>query len=290
MSQISTPTIEEQGAVGLVGSSDLLGDSERPKVISWFSCGAASAVATKLAIAKYGAVEIYYTDPGSEHPDNVRFRNECEAWFGQPVTVLRSEKYADTWAVWDSKQYLVDVKRGAPCTLELKRKIGRAVLVGGETEIYGYTREEADRIAQWKAMNFERKIECPLMDRDLGKEDCFGILARIGIELPAMYKLGFRNNNCIACVKARDSLDYWKRIRKHFPVEFGKMAANERKYEFALNRRTTNGERTPVFLDEIEAGDPTGPDPQISCGLFCMAEADGFSSPNTESSDAERSL
>ena len=52
------------------------------RILAQFSCGAASAVATKLAIEKYGdAVEIYYCDTGSEHPDNERFLQSCEVWF-----------------------------------------------------------------------------------------------------------------------------------------------------------------------------------------------------------------
>jgi 3'-phosphoadenosine 5'-phosphosulfate sulfotransferase (PAPS reductase)/FAD synthetase len=46
------------------------------RVICRFSCGAASAVATKLAIEKYGKVEIYYNDTGSEHEDNPRFMKD----------------------------------------------------------------------------------------------------------------------------------------------------------------------------------------------------------------------
>ena len=252
-----------------------------PRIVCWFSDGAASAVATKLAIDKYKVVEIYRTETGSEHPDGPRFRAECEKWFGQSVKVLQSKKYPDTWSVFNHKQYLVDPQGGAPCTLELKRKPGREVLTGGEIEIYGYTREEAHRVSQWQAINMDRTIECPLIERDLGKEDCLGIINRLGIALPVMYRLGFRNNNCIACVKARDNIDYWKRTRKHFPAQFSRMAAKERELGFALNRRTVDGIRATVFLDEIEAGDPTGPDPKMSCGLFCMAEADALAAPTT---------
>ena len=128
---------------------------------------------------------------------------------------------------------------------------------------------------KWKRNNFERIIECPLIDRYLTKEDCFGILDRVGIELPAMYKLGFRNNNCIGCVKAQN-IDYWKRIRKHFPEIFERMAKLERDINWAINRTNKNGERLRVYLDEIEEGDPRGADPNIQCGLFCMAEADAM--------------
>jgi hypothetical protein len=146
----------------------------------------------------------------------------------------------------------------------------------GAVEIFGYTVEEKHRLERWRAGNFERIIECPLIERNLTKEDCFGILDRVGIELPAMYKLGFRNNNCIGCVKARDNLDYWKRVRKHFPETFERMAKLERKFNITINRVTKDGERFEIFLDEIEEGEPKGADPNIQCGLFCMAEADAL--------------
>lgn len=40
------------------------------RTISWFSCGAASAVATKLAIAEGGPVTIAYCEIEEEYPDN----------------------------------------------------------------------------------------------------------------------------------------------------------------------------------------------------------------------------
>jgi hypothetical protein len=112
-----------------------------------------------------------------------------------------------------------------------------------------------------------------LIEHHLTKEDCFGILEGVGIELPLMYRQGFRNNNCIACVKARDSVNYWKRIRKYYPIEFNRMAELERKLNFEINRISVKGKKTPIFLDQIPEGEPTGDDEvKVSCGLFCMAE------------------
>ena len=246
------------------------------KVICRFSCGAASAVATKLAIQKYGDVEIYYNDTGSEHPDNERFMSDCEKWFGQEVNVLRSDRYKNIWEVFEDRRYLVGVGGGAPCTSELKRIPGEAVWNPGDIEVFGYTVEEKARLDRFIAHNTDRIIECPLIDKHMDKADCLGLLERVGIELPVMYRLGFRNNNCIGCVKARDSIDYWKRVRKHFPAEFKRIAKLERSIGFEINRITKAGERTPIYLDEIEDGDPTGADPKISCGLFCMVEADNM--------------
>ena len=243
------------------------------RIVSHFSCGSASAVATKLSIKKYGTVEIVYCDTGSEHPDNKRFMRDCEEWFGQSVKVVKSEKFSNIYEVFEARRFLVS-HQGAPCTGELKKIPGDTTWEIGDTEIFGYTADENKRLERWRKNNFERIIECPLIDNQLSKSDCLGMLDRAGIEIPMMYKLGFKNNNCIGCVKARDSIDYWKRVRKHFPKQFNKTAKLERKLNININRVTKKGIRLAVFLDEIEPGDPKGADPDIQCGLFCMAESE----------------
>lgn len=252
------------------------------RILARFSCGAASAVATKLAIQKYGkSVEVFYTDTGSEHEDNKRFLIDCENWFGVNVRVLMSAKYRNIWEVFEKHRFLVSNK-GAPCTGEMKRIPGDSVWKIGDTEIFGYTADEQERVDRWRRHNTERIIECPLIDRNLTKQDCIAILDRAGIELPAMYRLGFRNNNCIGCVKARDNLDYWKRVRKHFPLIFDRMAKLEREIGTNINRITKMGVRLPIYLDEIEEGEPKGADPDVQCGLFCMAETDNINKKPTK--------
>lgn len=250
-------------------------DTEFPKrtgrVIARFSCGAASAVATKLALQKYGdAVEIYYNDPGAEHEDNGRFMQSCEVWFQRKIHVLKSEKYKDIWDVFEQRRYLAGVG-GAPCTSELKRIPGEAVWNLGDIEIFGYTADEQHRVDRFRKNNNERIIECPLIEAGLTKENCLEVIAQQGIKLPVMYSLGFRNNNCIGCVKAQ-SIDYWKRVRKYFPGHFDRMAKLERELGHAINRVTRGGKKVRVFLDEIEDGDPKGHDPNIQCGLFCSVD------------------
>jgi len=173
------------------------------RAISWFSCGAASAVATKLAIEKYGEVDIYYTDTGSEHEDNPRFIADCEKWFGRSVMILKSDKYADAMEACEKSRYLSS-PQGAPCTGAMKKEPANGIWKLGDVEIFGYTADERHRLTRFRGDNTERIIECPLIDKHLTKEDCLGMLERVGIEIPAMYRLGFRNNNCIGCVKARD--------------------------------------------------------------------------------------
>ena len=52
------------------------------------------------------------------------------------------------------------------------------------------------------------------------------MLWKAGIEIPAMSKMGYNNNNCIGCVKG--GMGYWNKIRKDFPEVFAQMAQIER--------------------------------------------------------------
>lgn len=61
------------------------------RIVCQFSCGAASAVATKLALAQHAGlhdVHILNAFLLEEHEDNRRFAGECESWFGRPITTL----------------------------------------------------------------------------------------------------------------------------------------------------------------------------------------------------------
>lgn len=224
-----------------------------------------------LALQKCPEAEILYCDTGSEHEDNPRFLHDCEKWFGKTITVLKNPLYADTWSVFEARQFLVS-NHGAPCTAALKKQPARNYVTPGALEVFGYTVEEKERMARWAEENFDRNIWCPLIDCGMTKDECFDVVQNEGIQLPEMYLLGFRNNNCIACVKARDNINYWKRVRLHFPQQFQRMAALERKFGFALNRITRQKIRRRIFLDEIPPGAPTGVDESVTCGVLCGSE------------------
>lgn len=96
------------------------------RIVCQFSCGAASAVATKLALAEYSAthdVQIVNAFIKQEHEDNRRFLRECEQWFGRPVMQLRDSRYgADVIRVFEQVGYMKGA-RGASCTKHLKRQV-----------------------------------------------------------------------------------------------------------------------------------------------------------------------
>jgi 3'-phosphoadenosine 5'-phosphosulfate sulfotransferase (PAPS reductase)/FAD synthetase len=242
-------------------------DTGQP-VLVWFSCGAASAVAAKMTLGKYdrARVRLLYTDPGSEHPDNVRFRAECEAWFGHPVEVLKNPKYQDTWDLWEKRRYL-NGPFGALCTTELKKSLRQRLETLREIQVFGYTAEEEHRAKRFREQNPEVMLSTPLIDAGLTKSDTIAMIERAGIEIPAMYRLGYRNNNCVGCVKG--GMGYWNKIRRDFPETFERMALLERDIGAAVL-----GEGQ--FLDELDPSRGNHADePSFECSLLChIAEQD----------------
>lgn len=231
------------------------------RTISWFSCGAASAVATKLVPH---ALPVY-CETGAEHADNERFLSHCERWFGRSIERLRSDRYTDTWDVWQRRRYLAGIQ-GALCTVELKVMPRLAFQMPTDIHVFGYTADgpDAARADRLRANYPELTIETPLIERGITKAACLDMVRRAGIELPPMYALGFQNNNCIPCVKAT-SPAYWALVRKQFRAEFDRMAKLSRELDVRLCK--IDGER--AFIDEIRADHPTTDPIQPSCDFLC---------------------
>jgi hypothetical protein len=244
------------------------------RLVSWFSCGAASAVATKLAIAENKALGlpfvIVYTEVVEEHPDNKRFLADCEKWFGQEIIILRNDKYsASINEVFRKERFLVGPK-GAACTRLLKKETRKAFQQTGDRQVFGYTADEVDRVDLFIDSNNDVDLWPILVEKGLTKGDCLAVLSNAGIALPAMYLLGYKNNNCIGCVKG--GAGYWNKIRVDFPLVFLQRSRTER----ILNRTICKVGKERVFLDELPEGVGHYPTEQsIQCGIFCeLAEMD----------------
>lgn len=247
------------------------------RIVCQFSCGAASAVATKLTLAEFGAtreVVPLNADLANEHPDNRRFAVDCERWFGQPLTVLRDQRYgADVIEVFRREQYIKG-PAGAACSRRLKRDLLRTFERPGDVLVLGYTAEEQWRLDDWLDNWPDRPILTPLIDRGLTKEDCKAMVERAGIALPAMYLQGYENANCIACVKGGEG--YFRAIRQDYPVEFQRLAQVESEIgpgAYILRHRSgpLKGQRFP--LRELPAGPAVRNEALPSCSFFCeMAE------------------
>ena len=238
------------------------------RIVCWFSCGAASAVATKLAIAENAGklpLIIAYTEVVEEHPDNKRFLKDCEEWFGQEVLIIGNDKYKRS--IYETfKTSAMNIKGSAPCTQKLKKQVRLKFQQVNDRQVFGYTAEEQTRLDRFIDANNDVDIWTPLIDKGLSKEDCLGMLRNANIELPAMYRLGYHNNNCIGCVKG--GMGYWNKVKVDFPKHFDRMAELERfKGQTVLKDR---------YLDELQPTDGNYPTEQnIECSIFCqMAEED----------------
>ena len=259
----------------------------KPRIVSWFSCGAASAVATKLALTKWRNGETPYSDSEfvvaycaikEEHPDNERFLKDCEKWFDHPVTILGNDKYGrSTDEVYRKTRYLVG-PGGARCTGELKKSVRFEFQRPDDVLVFGFTVEEKNRADRLMKVEIGTTLWPVLDDYNLRKADCLAMIARAGIEIPMMYKLGYRNNNCIGCVKGQAG--YWNKIRVDFPDRFEEMAQIEEELGRTICKRewTENGERKRERLSLRELPPDLGrysAEADISCGIFCAtAEED----------------
>lgn len=240
------------------------------RVLAWFSCGDASAVAAKLAVDKYGdRCEVLYCDTFAyEHPDNLRFFADVERWLGRSIIILRSREYKDIYDVFRKTRWLVGPS-GCRCTTELKKVPRMEYQRPDDTHVFGFTMEEQGRVDRFYQQNPELIVEFPLIEAGYTKNHCHHIVRDAGIELPAMYRW-FDNNNCIGCPKGGKK--YWSKIRRLFPEHFAKMAAMERELDVAICKSEGPGrERIRVFLDELPPDVGQYPEEApIECGVLCI--------------------
>ena len=240
-------------------------------IIAWFSCGVTSAVACKIALSLYDDVQIYYIETGSGHPDNIRFISDCERWYGQPIHTIRSDKFFNVKDVLIKKRY-INGPTGAACTFELKKQVRYKLekeFGSWDGQVWGFDFDpkEINRAVRFKQQYPDTKPLFPLIEKQITKQDAMGMLWKAGIEIPAMYKMGYNNNNCIGCVKG--GMGYWNKIRKDFPEVFAQMAQIERDVG-ATCLKDKDGR---IFLDDLPTwrGDP-GEEIIPDCSLICQIE------------------
>ncbi len=243
------------------------------RVVSWFSCGAASAVATKIMLSKNQTVDIVYCHVVEEHWDNIRFLQDCEKWFNQKVTILRNEHYnGSCFNVFETNYFRTP--SGSPCTRALKQQVRLKYQHDDDTIVFGYTLEEENRLNRFIDNNNGINVVAPLIDAGLSKSDVLAMIERAGIELPQMYKLGYEHNNCVGCVKG--GMGYWNKIRVDFPDRFKQYADMEKRKGYTIlkeqkiNKKTGKREAVPLYLHDLEPDRGRMSDePEIQCGILC---------------------
>lgn len=245
------------------------------RIVSWFSCGAASAVATRMALDSWdgkGEFIIGYCEVKEEHSDNQRFLRECEAWFNHPITVMGNDDYGRSiYEVFRRTRFLKGPS-GAACTRLLKKEVRERFQKPGDVQVFGYTAEESSRLDRFLDSNPTARVWPVLIDNGVSKQDCLALIAKAGIELPVLYKKGYKNNNCVGCVKGEAG--YWNKIRKDFPDVFERMADMEEHLGRTVCKREwlENGKRQLERIPLREMPENLGrysAEPDIECGIVC---------------------
>lgn len=257
-------------------------------IIIWFSCGAASAVAAKFTIdyARRHSIPFIVAncDIKEEHPDGLRFLQDCEKWFGVPVTRVGNNEYGRSiYNVFWKRRYIAG-KDGAPCTQLLKKRVREMYQSPTDTHVLGYTSDEAKRVNDFIDNNPDVDMFPILVEEGITKADTLSIIERVGIEPHAMYQLGYKNANCIGCVKGK--MGYWNRIRIDWPEVFDKMASVERTIGHSIckwdrEEKGPDGERIrwseSCYLDKLpEGAGRFSTDQPGACGFTCEGAVERF--------------
>lgn len=203
----------------------------KQRILCWYSRGTASLVAAKLTIDKYYNDSQYDVQVVCIYIESEYHDESFDAWasmfLGVPITYIKDEKYnASVDVVIEKTKYMSGVN-GARCTTELKKNVRKAYQKYDDLHVFGMDSNESHRINRILDAEPDLQILTPLIDLKMSKEDCFTFLKQFkSYKVQKMYELGYKNNNCIGCVKSSGA-GYWNKIRKDFPEVFARRSRQE---------------------------------------------------------------
>ena len=239
--------------------------------VCWISAGVSSFIAGYLA--RDTIDEFIYIDIADQHPDSLRFIADCEKALGKPITILRNTQYHTVAEACRAHRF-INSAHGAKCTEILKKRVRKEWEYEHQdcalTYVLGMDLNEKDRADRLFDTMAYAKHEFPLIERNLTKADAHAICAELGIKRPAMYDMGYSNNNCIGCVKG--GAGYWNKIRVDFPDVFADRAKMEREIGHSILHNADG----MIFLDELDpsAGRMTD-EIMEDCSIFCQLALNG---------------
>ena len=240
-------------------------DKLKPLKVCWISAGVSSFIAGYLE--RDSIDKFIYIDVADQHPDSLRFIKDCEKLLGKPIEIAKSKYYTSVEDACRAKNRIKIPRTGyAPCTNWLKKAVRKEreykhMFDYDITYVWGMDVEEKARAERLVEGMFEFNHQFPLIDRNISKQDAHGMCEMLGIKRPVMYDMGYKNNNCIGCVKG--GMGYWNKIRVDFPEVFQSRAELERDLGMSILKE--------CFLDELDPnrGRMTKEIP-MDCNIFCQ--------------------
>lgn len=226
------------------------------KIIAWWSGGITSAVTCKLCIDIFGLenVRFIFIDTHNEDEDTYRFLSDCEKWYGAKIeTISGVEKYGTVQDIW-RKYKSLNVATGAICSTVLKRKVREDWQKSNEYDYqaFGFELSESKRAIALTANHPKAKPIYPLMLFGYSKKDCINIVQEAGLQVPRMYELGYKNNNCFKTGCVQGGIGYWQKMKREEPVKFEAMAQMEHELTEA------KGEPVTMLKDQSKKANESG--------------------------------
>jgi len=234
-----------------------------------FSGGIGSWATAKRVVDKYGPenVILLFSDVKGdtdnphigEDEDTYRFIDQAAKQLG--AELIKVVDGRNIWEVFKDQRFLGN-SRVAPCSHHLKQKPAKKWIhentTPGDAVIYvGIDWTETHRLAAVQRGYAPWLVDAPLTQEPyLTKEQLIEWASSEGLDIPKLYKLGFKHNNCGGgCVRAGQA--QFKHLLDTMPDRYAVWEEQEEKMrdylgvEVAILKRTTNGKQAPFTLREL---------------------------------------
>jgi len=224
-------------------------------IIAWWSGGVTSAVACRISIDLFGAnrVRVIFIDTKNEDDDTYRFMSDCEKWYQIPIETITSMEVQSIQEVWRLHNSL-NTANGAICSNVLKRRVREHWQKGNRYiyQAFGFELDEARRAMALTKNHPDAKAMYPLLMFGLSKKDCVEIIESSGINIPRVYHLGYKNNNCFKTGCVQGGIGYWQKLKREYPDKFDAMAK--------IEHELTDAKGTPITMlkDQSNEAKKTG--------------------------------
>ena len=139
-------------------------------------------------------------------------------------------KWKSIQDVWITRKSL-NTATGAICSTELKRAVREKWEKDNnfKHQVFGFEFEPKEfNRAKGMTLNHPKvKAIYPLLMYGLTKKKCLQIISDAKIEVPLVYKLGYKNNNCFKTGCVQGGIGYWQKIQREDAIKFNAMADME---------------------------------------------------------------
>lgn len=201
------------------------------RIIATISGGKSSGYMAHWALQHYpkSDVVLYFNDTGWEHPDLHRFLRDLSVFLDHPITEDSDGRDVELLAY---DKHAIPNNRMPFCSVKLKAERLQKYCRDGDVLLFGIGAEEAHRAVRivdvYAEVARRRRITLtvrfPLIEQRVTPQTIDAFYVDHGIEIPALYRLGFKHNNCGGGVSGRRNASgciYFARNQKHSQSENG---------------------------------------------------------------------